>query len=50
MQHVRRNHLAEKLSRTQQMLLADNFVERARTHPIGQRLAQRRARWKETLR
>ncbi len=50
MQHVRRDHLAEELSRTQQMLLADNFVERARPHPIRQRLAERSARWKQTLR
>ena len=50
MQHVRRDHLAEKLSRRQQMLLADNFVERARPHPIRQRLAERRARRKQTLR
>ncbi len=50
MKHLRRHHLAQELSRTQQMLLADNFVERARTHPIRQRLAERRARWKQTIR
>ncbi len=50
MEHVGRDHLAEKFSRPQQMLLADNLVERARTHAIRQRLAQRSARWKQTLR
>ena len=50
MQHVRRDHLAEKLSGSQQMLLPDNFVERARTHPIGQWLTKRGARGKQTLR
>ena len=50
MKHVRRHHVAQELSRTQQMLLADDFVERARTHPIGQRLAERRARWEQTIR
>jgi hypothetical protein len=50
MQHVRRDHLVQELPRTQQMLLADDFVERARTHPIRQRLTEGGARWKETLR
>jgi hypothetical protein len=32
------------------MFLADNFVERARTYPIRQRLAEGGARWKQTIR
>ena len=49
MEHVGRDHLAEKFSRPEQMLLADNLVEGARTHAIRQWLAQRSARWKQTL-
>ena len=41
MQHMRGDHLAQELSGTQQMLLANNLVERPRTHPIRQRLAER---------
>ena len=50
MQHVRRDHLAKKFSRTEQMLLAHDFVERARTHPIRQWLAEGSARRKQTIR
>jgi len=32
------------------MLLADNFLQPPRTHSIRQRLAERDARWKQTLR
>src|SRR5260370_468837 len=49
-QDLRRDHLAEELSGSQQMLLADDFVEPPRTNPICQRLAERSARWKQTLR
>jgi hypothetical protein len=43
------DHLAEQLAGAEQMFLADDFVERARTHPIGQRLRHRVSRPEESI-
>src|ERR1700731_258669 len=49
MQRARRDDLAEQLAGAEQMLLADDLVERARTHPIGERLGHQLPRAKESL-
>ena len=49
MESAGRDHLAEQLARAEQMLLADDLVERARTHPIGERLCHRLPRAKESV-
>ena len=49
MERAGRDHLAEQLAWTEQMFLADDFVERARTHPIGQRLRHRMPRPEESI-
>jgi hypothetical protein len=41
MQAMRRDHLAQELSRTKQVLLADYFFQPRGPHPVGQRLVQR---------
>ena len=48
-QSARRDHLAEQLAGAEQMLLADDLVERTRTHPIGERLGQRPPWAKESV-
>ena len=49
MERAGRDHLAEQLAWAEQMFLADDFVERARTHPIGQRLRHRMPRPEESI-
>src|SRR5258708_1476861 len=49
MQSASRNHLAEQLAGAEQMLLADDLVERTWTHPISERLSHRLPRAKESL-
>ena len=48
---MRRHHQGQQLSGTQQMVLADDFIESRRTNPVGQRLSSRRPsdRSKETV-
>jgi hypothetical protein len=49
MQSAGRDHLAEQLARAEQMFLADDLIERTRTHPIGKRLSHRVPRAKESV-